>query len=262
MSLLKYREEGRIGTVTLNNDKQRNALSLPLIQEFQTLLTTIAEKRAINVLIIEAEGKVFSSGHNLREVHEHNEEEVGHLFKECYDLMNQLRQLPQVVIAKVHSIATAAGCQLVAACDLAVASEKAQFAAPGVHIGLFCSTPAVFISRNLGRKKAAELLFTGDFMPAEDALLHGLVNKVVPAEQLNDETQKLAESVARHSLATLEIGKKQFYRQLNMEDFDALSFSSDVITQNSQHPDAVEGIDAFLNKRKAVWSDRKTQQEV
>ncbi|WLR50337.1 enoyl-CoA hydratase-related protein [Bacillus tianshenii] len=262
MNLIAYREEGKIGTVTLTNDAQRNALSLPLIKEFQELLNKIEEKRSINVLIIEAEGKVFSSGHNLREVDGKSEEEVGLLFRECYDFMNQLRNLPQVVIAKVHSIATAAGCQLVAACDLAVASENAQFGAPGVHIGLFCSTPAVFISRNLGRKKAAELLFTGDFMPAEDALTHGLVNKVVPLEVLDEETQKLAESVARHSLTTLELGKKQFYSQLNMEDFDALSFSSDIITKNSQSIDAVEGIDAFLNKRKPQWSDRKKQQEV
>ncbi|WP_153125595.1 enoyl-CoA hydratase [Peribacillus tepidiphilus] len=259
MGYIKYKEKGKIGTITLNNEKQRNALSLELIKEFDALLSEIARDRRVNVVVIQAEGKVFSSGHNLREIDGRPEEEVRHLFDECQILMENLRKIPQVVIAKVHGIATAAGCQLVAASDLAIASEEAKFAAPGVHIGLFCSTPAVFISRNLGRKKAAELLFTGDFISAEEALIHGLVNKVVPHDHLDEETEKFAASVARHSLPVLEIGKKQFYTQLQFEDFDALRYSSKVISESSQLPDAVEGIKAFLEKRPAQWSDRREE---
>lgn len=260
MNLIKYEESGKIGTVTLSNDKQRNALSLELIRELDALLTEIGSGRKINVLIIQAEGKVFSSGHNLREIDGAPEEDVENLFAECQVLMEKIRQIPQVVISKVHNIATAAGCQLVAASDLAIASEEAKFAAPGVHIGLFCHTPAVFISRNLGRKKAAELLFTGDFISAEEALLHGLVNRVVPLELLDEETEKFAKQVARHSLAVLEAGKKQLYTQLKFDDdFDALTYSSEVMVKNSQKPDAVEGIRAFLEKRPAKWSDRNEE---
>jgi len=256
MGLLSYQVEGKIGTITIQNDKQRNALSLPLIQEFDQLLQTIGREREVNVLIIQAEGKVFSSGHNLREISGQPTREVLHLFQECQKLFRTIREIPQITIAKIHGIATAAGAQLVAACDLAVASEAAKFATPGVHIGFFCTTPSVFVSRNLGRKKAAEMLFTGDFISAEDALIHGLVNKVVAHEQLSQAVQELAESVARHSLYTLEIGKKAFYQQINMEDFQALNYASEVMATNSQHEDAVEGISAFLEKRPAKWSDR------
>ncbi|PWA08897.1 enoyl-CoA hydratase [Pueribacillus theae] len=256
MEFISYKENGKIGTITLQNDKQRNALSLPLIQELDHLLKKIGTEKNVNVLIFEAEGKVFSSGHNLREVANQPQQDVLHLFQECAKMMRTLRDIPQITIAKVHGIATAAGCQLVAACDLAVASERAQFATPGAHIGLFCSTPAVFVSRNVGRKKAAEMLFTGDFITADDALLHGLVNKVVPHEELEQATEELAQSVARHSLAVLNIGKNQFYQQLQMEDFQALNYSSEVISLNSSHPDAIEGISAFLEKRQPEWSDR------
>ncbi|RXT08005.1 enoyl-CoA hydratase [Ammoniphilus sp. CFH 90114] len=256
MEFLSYRTADRIGYITLRNDKQRNALSLPLIHEMEALLQQIEREQAVNVLVIEAEGKVFSSGHNLREVEGQSTQDVLHLFNECQRLMLKIRNIPQVTIAKVHGIATAAGCQLVAACDLAVSAEQAQFAAPGVHIGFFCSTPAVFISRNVGRKKAAEMLFTGDFISAQDALESGLVNKVVPQEELDKAVDELAASVARHSLHTLAIGKRGFYQQLQMDDFQALSYASEIMATNSQHPDAVEGINAFLSKRKPNWSDR------
>jgi enoyl-CoA hydratase/carnithine racemase len=256
MELVAYRTSGRIGYITLKNDLQRNALSLPLIQELDRLLHTINNDKAVNVLVLEAEGKVFSSGHNLREIEDSSTQDVLHLFNECQRLMQTIRQIAQITIAKVHGIATAAGCQLVAACDLAVASEQARFAAPGVHIGFFCSTPAVFISRNVGRKKAAEMLFTGDFISAEDALACGLVNRVVAHEQLHNAVDQLAVSVARHSLHTLAIGKQGFYQQLNMEDFQALNYASQIMATNSQHPDAKEGIKAFLEKRTAKWSDR------
>lgn len=256
MEYLSYRTENRIGYITIQNDKQRNALSLPLLHEFEALLQQIQRDAEVNVLVIEAEGKVFSSGHNLREVEGQTTQEVLHLFQECQRFMLTLRNVPQITIAKVHNIATAAGCQLVAACDMAVASEQAKFAAPGVHIGFFCSTPAVFISRNVGRKKAAEMLFTGDFISAEDALASGLVNKVVPLEQLDQAVNELAASVARHSLNTLAIGKQGFYQQLQMSDFEALTYASQIMATNSQHPDTVEGIQAFLEKRSPKWSDR------
>ncbi|NSL51640.1 enoyl-CoA hydratase-related protein [Calidifontibacillus erzurumensis] len=257
MSLILYEENGKIGTVTLNNDKERNALSLKLIRELDGLLKRIAEERKVNVIIIQALGKVFSSGHNLREIDGAPEEEVQQIFNECQVLMKTIREIPQVVIAKVHDIATAAGAQLVAAADLAIASEQAKFATPGPFIGLFCHTPAVFVSRNLDRKKAAELLFTGDFISAEEAKIHGLINRVVPHEKLDEETLKFANSVARHSLYVLEAGKKQLYRQLEINnDFEALSYSTEIMVKNSQKPDAVEGIRAFLEKRQPVWSDR------
>ncbi|MDL4839175.1 enoyl-CoA hydratase-related protein [Aquibacillus rhizosphaerae] len=255
MEYITYQQDAKIGYVTLDNDKQRNALSAPLIEELNTLLAQIGEKSDVHVVIIQAAGKVFSSGHNLREIEGQTSQENLALFKKCEQLMKTMRDIPQVIISKVHGIATAAGCQLVAASDLAVASEKASFGAPGVHIGLFCSTPAVFISRNVGRKKAAEMLFSGDLIPAEDALAHGLVNKVVAHEQLDQVTLDLAKSVSRHSLSTLAIGKKEFYQQLNMEDFQALNYASEVIALNSEHEDAKEGIRAFIEKRQPSWRE-------
>lgn len=248
LGLLSYVEEDKVGYITLKNDEQRNALSEPLIEELDLLLQEIASKDSVSVLIIQAAGKVFSSGHNLKEIDSNTTQENLALFQKCQVLMQTMRSIPQIIIAKVHGIATAAGCQLVAASDLAVASENASFGVPGVHIGLFCSTPAVFLSRNIGRKKAAEMLFTGDLFPAEEALAHGLVNKVVPLEKLDEATITLAKSIARHRPSTLAIGKREFYQQLNMEDFQALSYASEVIALNSKHPDAVEGIRSFFRK--------------
>lgn len=250
---LSFRKTGKKGYITLQNDSQRNALSLAVLTEFNELLEEIKPQRDLNVIVIESEGKVFSSGHNLREVGRQSAHDVLNLFNVCQTFFLKLRDIPQVTIAKVHGIATAAGCQLVAACDLAVSSTEARFATPGVNIGLFCSTPAVFVSRNVGRKKAAEMLFTGDFISAHDALNSGLVNQVVPPEQLEDAVEALADRVARHNLSTLEIGKNEFYRQLNMEDFQALTYATQVIALNSAHPDAIEGIDAFLQKRPPNW---------
>ncbi|ATY84246.1 enoyl-CoA hydratase [Kyrpidia spormannii] len=253
MGYITYRESGKKAYVTLNNDRQRNALSRAVLEEFNQVLGEIRPRRDLNVVIIQAEGKVFSSGHNLREIGGQPSDEVLELFNVCQTFMLGLQRLPQVTLAKVHGVATAAGCQLVAACDLAVASRDAKFATPGVNIGLFCSTPAVFVSRNVGRKKAAEMLFTGDFISAEEALLHGLVNRVVPPEELDAAVEELADRVARHSLSTLEIGKRMFYKQLSMDDASALEYASGVITLNSAHPDAVEGIRAFFEKRPPSW---------
>ena len=256
MEYISYIQKDKVGYITLQNEKQRNALSLALMKELDSLLRHIANERDVNVIVIEGEGKVFSSGHNLREVGDQSTQDVLDLFNECQRFFRTFREVPQVTIAKVHGIATAAGCQLVAACDLAVASQEAKFATPGVNIGFFCSTPAVFVSRNVGRKKAAEMLFTGDFISAEDALTHGLVNRVVAHDELDEAVDQLAASITRHSLNTLSIGKKGFYQQLNMEDFQALNYATEIMATNSQHVDAREGIQAFLEKRPPKWSDR------
>ena len=234
-----------------------NTLTMKLLQELNELLTDIGSKREVKVIVIEGSEKVFCAGHSLREIESRTENEVLKLFQTCHQVMRTMRDIPQLVISKVLKAAVAAGCQLVAASDMAIASDRAKFATPGINSGLFCSTPAVFLSRNIGRKKAVELLFTGDFMSAEEALQQGLVNKVVPAELLDEETERLAKQVTKQSLNIIELGKRQFYQQINMEDFQALHYATEVIALNSKHPDAQEGIRAFLEKRPPVWSDTK-----
>lgn len=252
---LLYERQDKVGFVSLNRPEKRNALSRGLLQELTGLLNEIAADKKVNVVVIKGIGKIFSAGHDLQEVHESNPQELLDLFRTCFQTMRAIREMPQAVIAQVHGVATAAGCQLVAACDLAVAAEDALFGTPGVKIGLFCSTPAVFLSRNVGRKKAMEMLLTGEFMPAGDALVHGLVNKVVPAEQLDTATAEMAASIARYSASAIAVGKKAFYQQINMEDFQALNYASEVITLNSTTGDAREGIRAFLEKRAPRWVD-------
>jgi enoyl-CoA hydratase/carnithine racemase len=255
-------EDERIGIVTLNHPEKRNALSRAMLVALDERLRAIAHDGRVNVVILRGMGTVFSSGHDLREILEGDPLEVLDLFETCFATMQTMRQMPQIVVAEVHGIATAAGLQLVATADLAVASSVAKFATPGVKIGFFCSTPAVALSRNIGRKKAAELLFTGEFMDAEDALRSGLVNRVVPPEELGSATVELARLVARHARATLALGKKHFYRQLGMDEFDALAYMSQVMATNSAAPDAKEGISAFLTKRQPVWTDRRVKAEV
>ncbi|NSL52525.1 enoyl-CoA hydratase-related protein [Calidifontibacillus erzurumensis] len=261
MELLSLRQTEDIAYITLDNLKEFNTLTMQLIGELDQLLKDIAAKREVKVVVIEGSERVFSAGHSLKEIEAGTETEVLALFQACQNLMRTIREIPQLVISKVRSVAVAAGCQLVAASDLAVASTEARFATPGINSGLFCSTPAVFLSRNIGRKKAVELLFTGNFMSAEEALQHGLVNRVVPPEQLDEETEKLAKEITKQSLNIIELGKRQFYQQINMEDFQALSYSSHVIALNSKHPDAKEGIRAFLEKRKPVWNDKKQAEQ-
>ena len=255
MEFLLLRQKENIAYITLNNPLEYNTLTLKLLQELDGLLKKLAAERKAKVIVIEGSDKVFCAGHSLREIEDKTETEVLELFQTCFNVMRTMRDIPQIVIAKVHKAAVAAGCQLVAACDMAVASDEAKFAVPGINSGLFCSTPAVFLSRNIGRKKAAELLFTGNFMSAEEALRHGLVNKVVPASQLDEETDKLAADVAKQSLSVIEIGKRMFYQQLNMEDFQALQYATHVISLNAKHPDAKKGIRAFFEKRRPVWTD-------
>lgn len=253
MELLAFREQDHIAYVTLKNEQEFNTLTYQLLEELNGLLTEIANKRTAKVVVIEGAKRVFCAGHSLKEIETRTEQEVLDLFQTCYQVMKKMREIPQIIISKVESAAVAAGCQLVAASDLAIASDQARFATPGINSGLFCSTPGVFLSRNIGRKKAVELLFTGEFMSAEEALQYGLVNRVVPVEQLDEETEKLAKSVAKQSLHIIELGKRQFYQQLQMEDFQALNYATEVITLNSKHPDAKEGIRAFFEKRQPVW---------
>ncbi|SFR07192.1 enoyl-CoA hydratase [Desulfoscipio geothermicus] len=255
LNYLLYEQNNKIGIVSLNRPEKRNALSRGLLEELAELLTEIGTEKKVNVIIVKGIGKVFSAGHDLKEVYECEPQELLQLFQTCYYTMRVIREMPQPVIAQVHGVATAAGCQLVAACDLAVASEDALFGTPGVKIGLFCSTPAVFLSRNIGRKKAMEMLLTGDFMSARDALLYGLVNKVVASGELEEVTQNMAATIAGYSASAIAVGKRAFYQQINMEDFQALNYASEVITLNSTTKDAREGISAFLKKRQPKWSD-------
>ena len=255
MEFLSVRQADKIAYITLENPKEFNALSLRLMEELDELLLDIGKKREVKVVVIEGGEKAFCVGHSLNEVETKDEQDVMELFRTCETAMKTLRDIPQIVISKVRGVAVAAGCQLVAVSDLAVASEDAKFGVPGINSGLFCSTPAVFLSRNIGRKKAAELLFTGNLMSSEEALANGLVNKVVPAEELDEATDKLAKDITKQSLNIIEIGKRQFYQQLNMDDFQALNYSTEVIVGNSKHPDTVEGVRSFFEKRDPVWDD-------
>ena len=256
MEYVSYRKDESIAYITLKNPKELNALSLKLIQELDQLLQNIAERESEKVIIIEGSKKSFSAGHSLKEVQTKTEHEVLALFQTCQHLMRTIREIPQLVISKVEGVAVAAGCQLVAISDMAIASEKARFGTPGINSGLFCSTPGVFLSRNIGRKKAVELLFTGNLISAQEALQYGLINKVVPSEKLEEETDKLARDVAKQSLNIVGLGKRQFYQQINMQDFQALNYATEVISLNSKHPDAIEGIQAFFEKRTPVWNDQ------
>jgi enoyl-CoA hydratase/carnithine racemase len=251
-----FNSEGKIGLITLNRPEKRNALSRALLEELTALLTDLGRQQKVNVVIIRGAGKIFSGGHDLGEVAGGGPQEVLGIFRACYQAMQAIREMPQPVIAQVHGIATAAGCQLVAACDLAVAAEDTLFATPGAKIGLFCTTPAVFLSRNVGRKKALEMLFTGEFITAQEALVHGLVNRVAAPADLEQATLDLAKTIAGYSLTAIGAGKRAFYRQINMEDFMALNYASEVIALNTTTADAQEGIRAFLEKRAPHWTGK------
>ena len=250
-------KESGVVTLTLNRPKQFNALSVELLSAMQTELDNIAQDNQIQVVIIAANGKAFCAGHNLKQMRANvNEAFQRALFQQCSQMMLTINQMPQVVIAKVQGIATAAGCQLVAACDLAVASNEAKFATSGINVGLFCSTPAVAVSRNLPRKQAFEMLITGEFIDANTALQQGLINRVAPAEQLEQVLQSLITAITAKSPVAVKTGKDMFYKQLNMSVEDAYDYASDVMTGNMMADDASEGIDAFIEKRQAVWKGR------
>jgi enoyl-CoA hydratase/carnithine racemase len=253
-STVLYEEQDRVGRVTLNRPGRANALSRQMIAELTACLRRAGEARTARVLILRGAGPHFCAGHDLGEL-QARPAEARLVFEECSRMMLLLQELPQPVIAQVHGTATAAGCQLVAACDLAVAEEGARFATPGVKIGLFCSTPMVALSRAVGRKRALEMLFTGEFANATEALAMGLVNRVVPRDRLEEEAGRLAERIAASSLLTLEIGKRAFYQQVNLPDEAAYGYAAVVMAMNAGLEVAQEGIAAFLEKRPPVWPE-------
>ena len=253
---LKFEREGTLAVVTLNRPNRRNALSLDLMVELTDCLSAIARDREIHAVILAAAGSVFCAGHDLSEMVGKNINDYRQTFDACVDLMTKIQSIPQPVIAEVQGTATAAGCQLVATCDLAVASEKAAFATPGVKIGLFCTTPMVALSRAVGRKRALQMLLTGEMIDARTAADWGLVNLVVPAEALTSETRKLAEKVASASTLTVGLGKQAFYAQIDLDQPKAYAYAKEVMSMNSLALDAQEGMTAFLEKRPACWTGR------
>jgi enoyl-CoA hydratase/carnithine racemase len=253
---VRLERAGAIATLVLDRPHARNALSAELMSAIEQELAAIAADRSIKVVILGASGPVFSSGHDLKEMRACRDRAVYQgLFQQCSRMMLSIVRLPQPVIARVQGVATAAGCQLVASCDLAVAAASARFATPGVNIGLFCSTPMVALSRNVSRKQAMEMLLTGEMVGAEEAQRIGLVNKVVPDSQLEAATAELAATIASKSGHVLRIGKEAFYRQLELGLEDAYAYTSQVMTENMMARDAEEGIGAFLDKRKPEWTE-------
>lgn len=248
--------DGPITTVVMNRPEKRNALSVAHMLELTACLKAIAEQRSAAVVILRGNGPVFCAGHDLGEMVGQSPEDYRRIFAICTDLMETIQGIPQPVIAQVHGVATAAGCQLVATCDLAVAAEDARFATPGVKIGLFCSTPMVALSRAIGRKQAMEMLLTGAFISAQQALDFGLVNRVVPSSELETTTRGLAEQIASASQLVVGIGKQAFYRQLDMPQPQAYDYASEVMAFNATFADAQEGMCAFLEKRKPSWQNR------
>ncbi len=256
--LILQSTEGGITTLTLNQPERRNSLSMAMLEALSGVLKKIASDGQTRVVVLGATGRVFCAGHDLREIRGQlgQKQALHELFRLCSKVMQQIVQLPQPVIARASGVATAAGCQLIASCDLAVASESARFATPGVNIGLFCSTPMVALSRNVSRKHAMEMLLTGEMISAPRAEQIGLVNRVVAEEVLDQTIHQIASTIAAKSSHTLRIGKEAFYRQLEMGLADAYEYTSEVMTANLEAADAQEGIGAFLDKRDPEWRDR------
>lgn len=250
MGELLIERDGALLSLTLNRPERRNALSLFLMRELTAALRAAGDAR---VVLLAASGKVFSAGHDLSEMTGRSESEYREIFAACAELMMTIHTLPQPVIAVVQGLATAAGCQLAAACDLVVASEEAAFATPGVKIGLFCSTPMVELTRAIGRKRAMEMLLTGRTLDARTAEQWGMVNRVVPAPQLSAAARDLGRQVAQASARTVRTGKSAFHRQCDLPLEEAYESASRVMTENALSPDANEGICAFLEKRPPVW---------
>jgi len=250
-------DQGGIATLTLNRAKQFNALSQAMIGALQGHLDAVSADAAVRVVVIAGAGKAFCAGHDLKEMRANHEKAfMQDLFRRCGRMMMTLTQMPQPVIARVHGIATAAGCQLVSMCDLAVAVDSARFATSGINVGLFCATPGVGLSRNLGRKQALEMLLTGDFIDAQTALRQGLVNRVVASDALDVEVEQLARSIIAKSSVAIGMGKQMFYKQLEMGLEAAYQYASEVMACNMMTADAGEGIDAFIGKRAPVWTGR------
>lgn len=253
---LVYSVEGSTAVVTLNRPQRRNALSLELMQELIECLRAIRQSKDVRAVVLAAAGKVFCSGHDLSEMTGRSVAEYRTLFDVCTVLMETVQGIPQPVIAEVQGVATAAGCQLVATCDLAIASEAAAFATPGVKIGLFCTTPMIALTRAVGRKRAMEMLLTGRMVDAATAAEWGLVNRVVPAAELQGEARRLAAQVAEASSFTVGLGKQAFYTQIDLEQPKAYAYAKEVMSMNALATDAQEGISAFLEKRVPCWTGR------
>ena len=256
-AVLERDDREGISTLTLNRPERYNALSEDLLEALQDAIDRIAVDESIRVMVIAARGRAFCTGHDLREMRSRPEESYYRdLFARCSAMMQSLVACPKPVIAKVQGIATAAGCQLVASADLAVASRDARFAVSGIRQGLFCSTPSVALSRNVGRKRAFEMLVTGEFIDADTALEYGLLNRVVPPSRLDAEVEALARSIAANPSVAVETGKRMFYRQLDENLDGAYAYAGEVMAGNMMAGDAVEGIDAFLEKREPNWRGR------
>lgn len=253
---IKFTTEGPIGILTLNNPKKINALSKQMIREVIDALDRVSTDEHIKVMIINAEGKHFCAGHYLAEMIDGGVKEYKSIFEQCTRMMQLIHEIPQPVIAQVQGVATAAGCQMVAWCDLAVAETGARFATPGVRIGLFCTTPMVAITRAIGRKAAMEMLLTGRFFSAREAKELGLLNRVVSPENLASETMEMAKQIAESSGFVLALGKKAFYAQVDQSDEKAQAYATNTITMNLTAEDAQLGIKAFLEKKKPEWKNR------
>lgn len=248
--------EGPIATITMNRPERRNALSLDMMHELISAVRSVASQPETRVLILAGNGPAFSAGHDLREMTGRDITTYRRIFDVCTQLMTTLQEIPQPVIARVHGIATAAGCQLVATCDLAIAADAACFATPGVKIGLFCTTPMVALTRAVGRKRALEMLLTGVAIDARTAMEWGLVNRVVAAGQLDEATQLLAEQIAGASALTVAIGKQAFYTQIDLDQPKAYAYAKEVMSMNALAADAQEGMSAFVEKRTPCWTGR------
>ncbi|MCY4534829.1 MAG: enoyl-CoA hydratase [Bryobacterales bacterium] len=255
-SALKIDVAEPLATLTLANPERRNSLSLEVMDALTSAVREIGTSDAVRAVILQAEGPVFSAGHDLREMTGGDIKHYRHVFDRCTEMMTAIQAIPQPVIAQIDGVATAAGCQLVATCDLAVASETSRFATPGVKIGLFCSTPMVALTRSIGRKRALEMLLTGKMIDAAQAAEWGLVNHVVPSDRLAEETHRLAMDIAAASSLTVGLGKQAFYSQIDLDQPKAYDYAKEVMSMNALAADAQEGMCAFLEKRQPVWAGK------
>ena len=254
--LLMHRADHGIVVLTLNRPDERNSLSTSLMAKLKMILNDLAQDHTTRVIVLAAKGAAFCAGHDLKEIRAASvKERYDAIFAQCSELMLAIQHQPQPVIAQVQGIATAAGCQIVATCDLAIAGERATFATPGVDIGLFCSTPMVALTRAVSRKRAMEMLLTGQTISGHTALEIGLINRIVPDCQLSDETLSMAKTIALKSTAVLRQGKEAFYNQIRLTTAEAYAYTSQVMTENMLKQDATEGISAFLEKREPAWKD-------
>jgi enoyl-CoA hydratase/carnithine racemase len=254
---VRRQDQGGIATLTLNRPAQFNSLSAAMLTALQTELDAIAKDKSVRVVVMAAEGKAFCAGHDLKEMRANPAKEFQQaLFRQCGKMMMTLTQLPQPVIARVHGIATAAGCQLVSMCDLAVSADVAKYAVSGINLGLFCSTPSVGLARNMGRKQAMEMLLTGEFIDALEAQRRGLVNRVVPPDMLDAEVARLCAAIVGKSSVAVAMGKQMFYKQLEMGLDGAYQYAAEVMACNMMTEDAQHGLDCFIEKRKPTWQNR------